>query len=144
MTALGISLRAATESDMQLVNTYAAWEGMDAIPSPEGVTVAVNEDDIPIGFVRVWQDPEGGQAYVNPIVIYQPWRGYGIGRLLMEDVQQHFESVRLVSRGVSIPFYRALGYEDVEWECIAPAIASDCDGCEMRDECTPQPMERTR
>lgn len=141
MNGVNVQLRPARDADMDYVNAYAAWEGMDAIPSPEGVTVAVNEDDVPIGFVRVWVDPQNGQAYVNPIVLYQPWRGFGIGRLLMEDVHERFGSIRLVSRGVSIPFYRALGYEDVEWELIAPEIASDCDGCEMREECTPQPME---
>ena len=137
----GITLRPARETDMELVNAYAAWEGMDAIPSPEGVTVAVNKDDAPVGFVRVWVDEREGQAYVNPIVLYRPWRRLGIGQLMMEDVQNRFGSIRLVSRGVSVPFYRALGYVDIEWERIAPEIASDCDGCEMRDECKPQPME---
>ena len=141
MSQLNIQLRKATDADMDYVNAYAAWEGMDAIPSPEGVTVAVNEDDVPIGFVREWTDPRTGQAYVNPIVLYQPWRGYGIGRLLMDDVRERRGGIRLVSRGVSVPFYRALGYADIDWELIAPEIASDCDGCEMRDECKPQPME---
>ena len=141
MNGVNVQLRPARDADMDYVNAYAAWEGMDAIPSPEGVTVAVNEDDVPIGFVRVWVDPQNGQAYVNPIVLYQPWRGFGIGRLLMEDVHERYGSIRLVSRGVSIPFYHALGYADIEWELIAPEIAGDCDGCEMREECTPQPME---
>ena len=141
MNGVNVQLRPARDADMDYVNAYAAWEGMDAIPSPEGVTVAVNEDDVPIGFVRVWVDPQNGQAYVNPIVLYQPWRGFGIGRLLMEGVHERYGSVRLVSRGVSTPFYHALGYADIEWELIAPEIAGDCDGCEMREECTPQPME---
>lgn len=140
MNGVNVQLRPARDADMDYVNAYAAWEGMDAIPSPEGVTVAVNEDDVPIGFVRVWVDPQNGQAYVNPIVLYQPWRGFGIGRLLMEGVHERYGSVRLVSRGVSIPFYHALGYTDIDWELIAPEIAGDCDGCEMREECTPQPM----
>ena len=129
---------------MGYVNAYAAWEGMDAIPSIEGETVAVNEDDVPIGFLRVWVDASDGQAYVNPIVVYEPWRGYGIGRALMEDAKKRFGGIRLVSRGSSIPFYRALDYADIGWELIAPEIAGDCDGCEMREECTPQPMESSR
>ena len=69
MNGVNVQLRPARDADMDYVNAYAAWEGMDAIPSPEGVTVAVNEDDVPIGFVRVWVDPQNGQAYVNPIVV---------------------------------------------------------------------------
>ena len=141
MSRVQVRLRQAREADMDYINAYAAWEGMDAIPSTEGVTVAVNEDDIPVGFVRVWVDPQAGQAYVNPIVLYAPWRGRGIGRTMMDDVHKRYGSIRLVSRGVSIPFYRALGYTDIDWELICPEIAGDCDGCEMREECTPQPME---
>lgn len=141
MSSFDIRLRPASDADMDLINAYAAWEGMDAIPSPEGVTVAVNADDVAVGFVRVWVDEQTNQAYVNPIVLYQPWRGFGIGRLLMDDVRERFGGIRLVSRGVSLAFYRALGYKDVDWECIASEIASECDGCEMREECQPQPME---
>ena len=139
-----IGLRPARESDMAYVNAYAAREGMDAIPSEESVTVAVNEDDVPIGFVRAWVDPQTGQAYVNPIVVYEPWRGFGIGRMLMDDVRERYGGIRLVSRGTSLAFYRALGYTDIGWELIAPEIASDCDGCPMREECAPQPMEILR
>ena len=52
---------------------------MDAIPSIEGVRVAVNEDDEVVGFVRVVTSKEG-VAFVNPVVTYRTWQGFGVGR----------------------------------------------------------------
>ena len=62
----------------------------------------------------------------------------------MDAVRERYGGIRLVSRGSSLAFYRALEYADIDWELIAPEIASDCDGCPMREECKPQPMEIVR
>lgn len=134
------SLRDARADDLPTLNAYAWAEGMDALPSAAGVRVAANADDAPVGFLRV--QVEDGVAYVNPMVTYAAWRGYGVGRALMEDARRRFGELRLVSRGSSRGFYEKLGFAPASWDDIAPAVAADCDGCPMRGECGPQPMRR--
>ena len=134
------TIRDARESDMGLIDLYAMAEGMDRIPGPDRVRVAVNENDEVVAFCRL-QDDANGIAYVNPIVTYAPWRGYGLGRALMTDASQRAGELRLIARGTSVDFYRKLGFEDMPWSMTDQAAASeDCDGCPYRAECGPQPM----
>lgn len=135
------TMRPAREDDLELINIYAYNEGMPDIPGVEGVTVAANADDQVVGFIRI-KHGAGGIAHVNPVVVYAAWRRYGVGRALVEDALAREGELRLVSRGGSLAFYRALGFEDVEWEAIDPEIASECDGCELIDECRPQPVAK--
>lgn len=139
MTDELFSLRPAREDDRELINAYAYGEGMPDIPSIENVTVAVNADDIPVGFIRIVFD-DAGVAHINPVVTYGPWRGYGVGRALVDEVLKRHGELRLVSRGSSLGFYRALGFADISWEAIKPEVAAECDGCELRGECCPQPV----
>lgn len=132
-------LRPAREEDLPYLNAYAAGEGMDALPDLGGVTVAANGEDVPVGFIRVVRKG-AGPAHVSPVVTCATWRGFGVGRALVEDSLARERELRLVARGASVPFYRALGFADVPWEEIDAAIAADCDGCEMRGECGPCPM----
>lgn len=135
------TLRPARESDRELIDAYAYAEGMDYLPSLERVTVAVNGDDIPVGFIRIALDSQG-VAHINPVVTYREWRGYGVGRALVEDAEAAYGELRLVSRGSSRSFYDALGYECCSWELIEPGVSEDCDGCPLYDECSPQPMRK--
>ena len=113
---------------------------MDRIPGIERVRVAVNGDDEVVGFCRL-QDDVNGIAYVNPIVTYAPWRGYGVGKALIEDAQAIAGELRLISRGTSEGFYRKLGFVDMPWSETDQAAASeDCDMCPYRSECGPVPM----
>lgn len=137
------TLRDAREGDLVYLNAYAAAEGMDALPSAAGVRVAVNEGDVPVGFLRL-QKGENGVFHVNPVVTCATWRGWGVGRALVEEALATCGELRLVARGASIPFYIALGFKELSWDAIAPEIAADCDGCEMRGECRPLPMGRSK
>lgn len=135
------TLRPARESDRPLLDTYTYAEGMDYLPSLERVTVAVNSADEPVGFIRIAIDSHG-VAHINPVVVYRDWRGYGVGRALVENAEAAYGELRLVSRGSSKPFYDALGYEDCGWDLIEKGVSEDCDGCPMYDECDPQPMRK--
>ena len=135
------TLRAATEADRPYLDSYAYAEGMDNLPSLEGVAVAANASDEPVGFIRIVRNSQG-VAHVNPVVVHAGWRGYGVGRALMEAAQRECGELRLVSRGSSKPFYDALGFECCGWDLIEPGVSDDCDGCEMRAECCPQPMRK--
>lgn len=81
--------------------------------------------------------------YVNPIVVDPAWQKKGVGRCLMEEALSATEELRFVARGDSIPFYQRLGCEQIPWDMIAPEVAQDCDGCEMKLTCHPQPMRMT-
>jgi len=125
---------------MPYLNSYAQGEGMDLLPGPERVRVAVNADDAPVGFCRLADDADG-IAYVNPIVVYQTWRKVGVGRALIEDARERAGELRLISRGSATGFYRALGFQEMPWEWADMAAASeDCDGCPYRETCDPVPM----
>lgn len=133
------TLRPARDSDKPYLDAYCSIEGMDTFPDVEGVTVAANADDEPVGFIRIACDA-AGVAHVYPIVTYELWRGHGVGRALMEDARARFGELRLVSRGSSKPFYEALGLEDCDWSLIGDGLSEDCLHCEMREDCGPQPM----
>lgn len=135
------SLRPAVEADRPYLDSYTYAEGMDYLPSLDGVTVAANGDDEPVGLIRIVRGCQG-VAHVNPVVVHGSWRGHGVGKALVDDAQQRFGEMRLVSRGSSKPFYDALGFEDCGWDLIDKGVTDDCDGCELRDGCRPQPMRR--
>ena len=134
------TIRDAREADMDLVNSYAHAAGMDRMPGIERIRVAVNEDDVVVGFCRL-QDDVNGIAYVNPIVTYEAWRGYGVGRALIDDAHALAGELRLISRGTSEGFYRKLGFVEMPWEDVdLEAAEEDCDNCPYRESCGPVPM----
>ncbi len=135
------SIRDAREDDKPVFDAYCNAEGMDAIPSIERVRVAVNEDDEVVGFIRIALDDEG-VAFVNPVITHATWRGFGVGRALMDEALARYGELRLVSRGQSLAFYEALGYERIGWDLIKMALVEDCEECELRDECGPVPMRK--
>lgn len=135
------SLRPAEERDRAYIDSYTYAEGMDYLPSLEGVTVAVNDADEPVGFIRIAQGANGF-AHVNPVVVHESWRGHAVGRSLVNDAQRTFGELRLVARGASKLFYDALGFACCEWDEVDVSVTEDCSGCPMRDECSPQPMRR--
>ena len=126
---------------MGLIDAYAHAEGMDKIPGPDRVRVAVNDDDVVVGFCRL-QDDVNGVAYVNPIVTYAPWRGYGVGKALIADARDRVGELRLISRGTSEGFYRKLGFVEMPWSNVdLEAASEDCDNCPYRAACGPVPMK---
>lgn len=136
------TLRPAKEEDRELIDAYTYAEGMDFLPSLENVTVAANDADQCVGFLRLAFSAKQ-VAHVNPVVVYSEWRGFGVGRALVEDALARCGELRLVARGGSIPFYRALGFSETSWENIAPGVTEDCEHCGIRQECGPLPMVRT-
>ncbi|WP_165054412.1 MULTISPECIES: GNAT family N-acetyltransferase [unclassified Adlercreutzia] len=135
------TLRPAEERDRAYLDSYTYAEGMDYLPSLENVTVAANDADEPVGFIRIAQGANGF-AHVNPVVVYESWRGHAVGRALVDDAQRTFGELRLVARGASKPFYDALGFTCCAWDEVDVSVTEDCDGCPLSDECNPQPMRR--
>ena len=133
------TLRPAREEDLQAINAYADWEGMDNMPGIENVTVAESASGDVVGFLRIAMGGNG-VAHINPVITVKTWRGYNVGRELVEDALDRYGELRLVSRGGSVGFYRALGFTEIPWEAVDMSVCDDCDGCEMREECGPVPM----
>lgn len=132
-------LRPARASDANTINTYASWEGMDALPSIKNITVAQSSLGDIVGFLRVVRGANG-VMHVNPVVVVSTWRKHGVGRALMEQALETYGELRLVSRGSSAGFYHALGYEPLAWDDIDTAVVDDCDNCPLANECEPVPL----
>lgn len=133
------SLRAAQPADRPYLDAYCYAEGMDNLPDLEGVTVAVNADDEPVGFIRIAQGGNGAW-YVNPVVTHPTWRGYGVGRALTEWALASKGELRLVARCKAVPFYERLGFMACSWDEVDVTVTEDCEGCPLADECHPLPM----
>lgn len=133
------TLRDAREDDLPTLNAYNYQEGMDAFPSVENIRVAVNADGDIVGYLRLAFSPEG-VAHVNPVVTYPTWRGFGVGRALMDEALERHGELRFVARGASVGFYERLGYRRIPWEDVCLDVAEDCRICQLVDECNPVPM----
>ena len=132
-------IRDAQEEDLPTLNAYNYQEGMDALPSADNIRVATNEAGEIVGYLRLAFSPEG-VAHVNPIVTYPTWRGYGVGRALMDEALQRHGELRFVARGASVGFYKKLGYQVIPWDEVCLDVTEDCRGCSLVEECGPVPM----
>ena len=144
MTDELFTIRDATDEDLPVIDAYAYAEGMDDMPNAEGIRVAVEASGAIVGFCRMFRADDGND-YVRPMVTYPTWRGYGVGRALIEDALARSNGqLLLISRGWSKAFYTACSFEDATWEDLDEVVREDCTYCEMREECNPQPMRRVR
>ena len=138
-----VSIRPAHTNELEAVNYLLTSEGFDTIESLEGVHVAANEDDELVGFIRI-AICDDGWAYIYPVVVYETWRAFGVGRSLVRHAMETYGSLKLVSRGWVNTFYDSLGFVKADWNEIDESIARDCDDCEMYGECHPQPYRFER
>lgn len=134
-----VTLRPAREEERESINELLMSEGFFTVTVVDNITVAANEDDEMVGFIRVADDDEG-TAHIYPVVVYETWRGFNVGRVLVEYVMQSRGRVKLISRGYANAFYEALGFKPASWEDMADFVVADCEECELRDECGPQPF----
>ncbi|WP_139653677.1 GNAT family N-acetyltransferase [Raoultibacter phocaeensis] len=135
------TIRHAEPGDCATLTAYSSLEGMGPIEPGDTVRVAVSDDGDIVGFIRLVFD-SAGVCHINPVVVYSTWRGFGVGRALVEGALGEFGELRLVSRGTSRAFYEALGFEAIPWDDIHPPIVEECDECELFDECSPLPMRK--
>ena len=133
------TLRPARPEDKVWLDSYCYGEGMANLDDVAGVTVAVNAADEPVGFIQIAQG-NNGMAHVYPIVVHPSWRGYDVGRELIQDAHTKYGELRLVSRGSSVGFYEKLGFVPCEWELIDDEQTEGCSDCSMKAECGPLPM----
>ena len=137
-----LQFRNARPDEIDTLSALSSAEGMDPVPSEEDILVATDEKDQVAGFIRLQQDI-AGIWYVNPIVVAPDWRGYGVGRALIEEAYRRVGELRLVARGDVIPFYEKLGFVELGWDEVDLEAASEhCNDCPIRDTCGPLPMKK--
>lgn len=133
------TLRNAKAEDKPWLDSYCAAEGMANLDGVEDVVVAANADDEPVGFIQVAYG-RNGIAHVYPIVVHPSWRGYDVGRALIENAHDRHGELRLVSRGSSVGFYERLGFVECPWSDVDDEQTEGCADCTMKAECRPLPM----
>lgn len=132
-----LTIREATEDDANIVAKLTADAGMGTLTPRGTVFVAVSEGHT-VGFIRIVEAE--GHWYVNPIVVDASARRLGVGRALMQDARARYGELLFVARGHAVPFYEALGCEEVARDRISPDLGEDCDTCPDVATCCPVPM----
>lgn len=136
-----LTIAPSTAEDEPLMQALAAAEHMGELTGFETTLVAWDTRTSPhtlAGFCRI--KIYHGDAYVNPLVTAPAYRKQGVGSALMRAVSDCWGEVSFVARGYAVPFYESIGSQRIDWDCICPEVASDCDDCSMLAGCNPTPM----
>lgn len=131
------TIREATQQDAAAIARLAEDAGMGTL-TPRGTSYVALDGDRIVGFIRIVEAE--GDRYVSPIVVDPQARRLGVGRALMQDARTRYGALLFVARGPAVPFYTALGCEQVERERISPVLGEDCDTCPDFAACRPVPM----
>ena len=138
------TIRPAQDRDLIYLQMICEDGDLGIIDTIEHCTVAVNAEDVPVGFIHIEtvddDNPGANAAYVYPVAVFASWQHHGVARALIEHELQRVGELRLVACSSSQGFYPKVGFERVAWECIAERIASDCDHCDKRANCEPVPF----
>ena len=87
---------------------------------PEAWYRAIYADDVPVGFLMLYDDPDEGEYFLWRLMIGGPYQRMGFGRramdLLIEHVKARPGAVELLAScgegdGSPLGFYRHLGFE---------------------------------
>jgi len=141
------TIRPAQERDLPILALLFTTADMPVPPRDDLLvgTVAVNGDDEPVGFIRILVvsdevNPAGSGAYVYPVVVFDTWRGHGVGAALVSHELIRYHELKLVGCRDSRGFYPRIGFEPLEWDGVAGVIARDCERCGDLQACDPQPF----
>ena len=89
-------------------------EGIEALIENLDVFVTVRSDGKLIGFGRALSDG-AFRALVDDVVVDEPYRGKGIGGMIMNSLKEELESVEMVflnTRDHLRGFYESFGFEE--------------------------------
>ena len=104
---------------------------------PEAYMLAMYEETI-AGCGRI--EDHGNFAMLRPLVVSEPYRGYNVGRLILQEIMPANKPTMLVARGEAIAFYKAMEFLPTGWDDMSPSQRAECNSCFNRNECMPQPM----
>ena len=128
-------LRAAAPRDEAAVRALMEWGGMGLAPDWLDATVAVDDDDQLVGYLRVQQTDLG--PHVAPVAVVPSWQGRGVGRALIQDALERTQRLKLVARGEVAGFYRSIGCHEISFDEISDELEEDCRHCADREACGP-------
>lgn len=140
-----VKIRKVMQRDLAALQAIFADSAM-GLPSEDDYmqgVVAVDENDKPLGFIRIYtvldkSYPEGNGHYVYPVIVAKDLHGEGIGRILIEYAHEKYGELKLVACRASRDFYPKCGFVPLSWEFVAHKIAYDCEMCPDIDSCEPQ------
>jgi GNAT superfamily N-acetyltransferase len=139
------TIRAAEKRDLVYIQMICEEGGLVLIESIAELTVAVNEEDLPVGFIHIERvvddaNPAANGAYVYPIAVFEAWQRQGVATALIRHAAQVAGDLRLVACAPARDFYPRVGFEPLDWEHVAARIARDCELCSLRAPCAPTPF----
>jgi N-acetylglutamate synthase-like GNAT family acetyltransferase len=139
------TIRLAEERDIDYLRMICDESGLGFIETVSGSMVAVNDEDLPVGFIHIETigddaNPAANGAYVYPVAVFEAWQHHGVATALVEHALEASGELRLVACKPSQGFYPQVGFEKVDWDIIARHIARDCDRCVARESCAPIPF----
>ena len=142
-----INVRAAYKSDAPAIQQLLAHYAKDGIVLPrseqdildhlENFVVAEHVDKL-VGCAAV-RDFENALFEVRSLALKDEYIGLGLGREMMDEIivrlRQDKAPCRLFALTYQAPFFRKLGFHDVEKEIFPEKIWSDCVNCPKKDHC---------
>jgi predicted N-acetyltransferase YhbS len=141
------TVRPAETRDLVYLQMICEEGGLALIESVADSIVAVNDKDVPVGFIHIETvtddvKPIANGAYVYPVAVFEAWQHNGVASALIDYALQEVEELKLVACKPSQGFYPRAGFEVAGWDLIAARIAYDCDRCVAREGCGPIPFIR--
>ena len=138
------TMRPAEIKDLAYLQIICEEQGLGKVESIDFTTVAVNDEDLPIGFIHIEhvgnEGADANGAYVYPVAVLGSWQHHGVATALIRHELEKNGELKLVACRSSQGFYPRLGFEIVDWAHMAKRIARDCDSCAAREECDPIPF----
>jgi amino-acid N-acetyltransferase len=142
-----ISVRNAYKSDIPAIQELLAYYASDGIVLPRSeqdildylpnFVVAEHVDKL-VGCAAV-RDFGNALFEVRSLALKEEYIGLGLGREMMEEIiirlRHEKAPCRLFALTYQAPFFRKLGFHDVEKEIFPEKIWSDCVNCPKKDHC---------
>jgi GNAT superfamily N-acetyltransferase len=128
-------IRSVSEIDYPYIVTLLTEEGLGIPLQWREGTAAVNDDDELVGYIYIQRTAVG--SHVAPIAVFSGWRGRGVGQALIQFELERNKTLKLVARGDSVGFYRALEFSEISFCEISDELEEDCNVCMYREECGP-------
>ena len=132
-----IRLRTATANDRTALIALLTEADMDYTDPLGAYTLAV-EEGIIAGCGRL--EDHGHFAMLRPLVVAEPYRERGVGRLILQGIMPADKPTVLVARSDAIAFYEMMGFSHTGWNVVSTSQTAECESCPNRAECMPQPM----
>ena len=136
------SIRPAEERDLANMQAICTEHGLGVIETIEDCTVAVNDEDLTVGFIHIKtvddESPDTNGAYVYPVAVFGEWQNHKVASTLIRHELDKAGELKLVACKPSQGFYPKLGFKPLAWEQIARQISHDCTVCANYEDCGPK------